>query len=52
MDLRLDTAFPPSMRGGASFSYVLNDQRHTSSKFSQMVVSVFLDINFLASQIR
>jgi hypothetical protein len=52
VDLRLDTAFPPNMRGGASFSYVLTDQRHTSSKFSQVIFSVFLDINFLASQIR
>lgn len=52
VDLRLDTAFPPNMRGGASFSYVLTDQRHTSSKFSQVILTVFLDINFLASQIR
>jgi hypothetical protein len=52
VDVRVDTAFPPNMRGGASFSYVLTDQRHTSSKFSQVILSVFLDINFLASQVR
>jgi hypothetical protein len=52
LDFRLDTAFPPSMRGGASFTYVLTEERHTSSKFSQMVFTVFLNINFLASQVR
>ncbi len=52
LDLRIDTAFPPSMRGGASFTYVLTEERHTSSEFSQMVLTVFLDINFLASQVR
>lgn len=51
-DVRVDTAFPPNMRGGASFSYILTDQRATSSKISQMIFSVFVDINFLASQIR
>ena len=52
LDFRLDTAFPPSMRGGASFTYVLTEERHTSSKFSQIVFTVFLNINFLASQVR
>jgi hypothetical protein len=52
VDVRMDTGFPPSMRGGASFSYVLTEERHTSSKFSQMVFTIFLDINFLASQVR
>jgi len=52
VDLQLDTAFPPNMRGGASFSYVLTDQRHTSTRFRQVVFTLFVDINFLASQIR
>ena len=52
VDIRLDTGFPPSMRGGASFSYVFNEQRHTSSRISQVVFSVFVDVNFLASQVR
>jgi hypothetical protein len=52
VDFRLDTAFPPSMRGGVSLSYVLTEELHTSSKFSQLVLTVFLDINFLASQVR
>ncbi|MEE8116825.1 MAG: hypothetical protein V3T28_06940, partial [Gemmatimonadales bacterium] len=52
VNIRLDTGFPPSMRGGASFSYVLTEERHTSSKVSQMVFTIFLDINFLASQVR
>ncbi len=52
LDVRVDTAFPPNLRGGASLSYVLNELRHVSSRFSQVIFTVFLDINFLASQIR
>ena len=52
IDIRLDTGFPPSIRGGASFSYLLREELHTSSKVSQMVFTVFMDINFLASQVR
>ena len=52
VDVRLNTAFPPNMRGGASFSYILTDQRHISSRFSQMVLTVFMEINFLDSRIR
>ncbi|MCZ6918860.1 MAG: cell surface protein SprA [Gemmatimonadetes bacterium] len=52
VNIRMDTGFPPSMRGGASFSYVLTEERHTASKVSQMVFTIFLDINFLASQVR
>lgn len=52
VDIRLDTGFPPNMRGGASFSYVLTDQRHTSNKFSQVIFTIFVDINFLSAQVR
>ena len=51
-DLRLDTAFPPNMRGGANFSYVLTEHRHSSNRFRELTFSVFVDINFQASQIR
>ena len=52
LDIRIDTGFPPSMRGGASFSYVFREELHTSTQFSQMIFTIFLDINFLASQVR
>ncbi len=52
VDFNMDTGFPPSMRGGVSFRYVLTDQRHTSSKFSQVILTVFVTINFLAGQER
>jgi hypothetical protein len=52
VDFNMDTGFPPSMRGGVSFRYVLTDQRHTSSKFSQLIFTVFVTINFLAGQAR
>jgi hypothetical protein len=52
VDLRLDTGFSPQVRGGASFSYVLTEQRQTSSRYSQLTVTVFAEIYFLSGQIR
>ena len=52
VDLRLDTGFSPEVTGGASFGYVLTDQRHTSTRFSQMIFTIFVEINFRAGQIR
>ena len=52
VDLRLDTGFSPQVRGGASFSYVLTEQRQTSARYSQLTVTVFAEIFFLSGQIR
>ncbi|NIN11438.1 MAG: cell surface protein SprA [Gemmatimonadales bacterium] len=51
-DFRMDTGLTDALRGGLTFSYVLTDQRHTSSKLSQIVFTVFADINFSAGQVR
>ncbi len=51
-DVRVDTGFTPTLRGGATFSYVLTDQRHLSSKLSQVVFTIFADINLFAGQLR
>jgi hypothetical protein len=52
VDLRLDTGVSESLRGGATFSYTLTDQRHTSNKLSQVVFGVYLDLRLSAGQIR
>jgi hypothetical protein len=52
LDLRIDTGLSAIVRGGASFSYVLSDQRHTSNKLSQVVFTIFADINLFAGQLR
>jgi hypothetical protein len=52
VDLRLDTGFSPQVRGGASFSYVLTEQRQTAARYSQLTVTVFAEIFFLSGQIR
>jgi hypothetical protein len=52
VDLRLDTGFSPQVRGGASFSYVLTEQRQTSARYSQLTVTVFAEIFFESGQIR
>jgi hypothetical protein len=52
VDVRMDTGLSPIVRGGASFSYVLSDQRHTSNKLSQLVFSIFADINLFAGRIQ
>jgi hypothetical protein len=51
-DMRLDTGFSPSVTGGASFGYVLTEQRHTATKLSQAIFTVFAEINFSAGQVR
>ncbi len=50
-DVRTDTGFSESVRGGLTFSYVLTDQRHTSQKLSQIVFTIFADINLFAGQL-
>jgi hypothetical protein len=51
-DLRLDTGFSPTVRGGLSFSYIVTDQRHTSQKLSQIVFTVFGDLTLTAGRLR
>jgi hypothetical protein len=51
-DIQLDTGLSEILRGGANFSYVLNDLRHTSDKLSQMTFRIFLDLRLFAGEIR
>ncbi len=50
LDVRMDTGVSPTVVGGLSFSYILTDQRHLSSRFSQYVFTVFAEINFLSGR--
>ncbi len=52
VDVRLDTGFSPAITGGASFGYVLTEQRNTATKLSQVIFTVFAEINFSAGQVR
>ncbi len=52
LDVRLDTGLSDVLRGGATFSYVLNDVRHTSNKLTQIVFSIYLDLVLFAGEIR
>ncbi|MFQ5549863.1 MAG: hypothetical protein ACE5FJ_01340, partial [Gemmatimonadales bacterium] len=52
VNVSMDTGLSSSVRGGATFTYLLTEQRHISSKFSQIIFSIFVQINFLAGQIR
>ncbi len=51
-DVRLDTGLSETLRGGATFSYVLNELRHTSEKLTQTVFSIYIDYRFFAGEIR
>jgi hypothetical protein len=51
-DIKLDTGFSPTITGGASFGYVLTEQRHTATRLSQVIFTVFAEINFSAGSIR
>jgi hypothetical protein len=51
-DVRMDTGFSSSVRGGLSFSYILTDQRHTSQRLSQIVFSIFGDLTLRAGRVQ
>lgn len=51
-DIKLDTGFSTSVSGGASFGYVLTEQRHTATRLSQLIFTGFVEINFQAGQVR
>jgi hypothetical protein len=51
-DLRMDTGFSSSVSAGLSLGYVLTEQRHTATRFSQIIATVFAEINFQAGQVR
>jgi hypothetical protein len=52
VDFRMDTGVSQSLRGGLTFSYVVNDQRHISQKLSQMIFSIYAEVNFRAGRLR
>jgi hypothetical protein len=52
LDLRMDTGLTSVVRGGATFSYVVTDQRHLSSRLSQLVFTIFADVNLFAGRLR
>jgi hypothetical protein len=52
IDMQMDTGLSEMLRGGAIFSYVLNDLRHTSDRLSQYTFRVFLDLRLFAGEIR
>jgi hypothetical protein len=52
LDLRMDTGLSSAVRGGMTFSYIVNDQRHLSQKLSQTVFSIFGELTLTAGQVR
>ena len=52
IDMQMDTGLSDTLRGGAIFSYVLTDLRHTSDRLSQYTFRVFLDLRLFAGEIR
>ncbi|GIW52663.1 MAG: hypothetical protein KatS3mg081_2018 [Gemmatimonadales bacterium] len=51
LDFRIDTGMAENVVGGASLSYIVTDQRHLASRFSQLVLTVFADINLVAGRV-
>jgi Motility related/secretion protein len=52
LDLQMETGFSSAVRGGASFSYVQQEQRYISQKTAQMTFTIFAEINFVSGQVR
>jgi hypothetical protein len=50
LDARLDTGLSQTVVGGASFSYILTDQQHLSSRITQYVFTIFAEINFVTGR--
>ena len=51
-NVRMTSGISSSLRAGLVFSYVMNDQRHTSQKITQIVFSIYGEVNFRAGQLR
>ncbi len=51
-DVRLDTGFSATVRGGLTFSYIRSEQRHLSQGLNQIVFTVFGELTLQAGQIR
>jgi hypothetical protein len=52
LDVRLDTGFSPTARGGLTFSYIRSEQQHLSQGLNQIVFTVFGELTLQAGQIR
>jgi hypothetical protein len=52
IDVRMDTGFSQSVRGGMTFSYILTDERHLSQKVSQTMFSIFGELNLMAGRVQ
>ncbi|MEE8116046.1 MAG: hypothetical protein V3T28_02960, partial [Gemmatimonadales bacterium] len=51
-DVRMDSGFSTQVRGGLSFSLVRTEQKHTSTKFSQIIFTIFAEVFFVSAQLR
>jgi len=51
-DVRMDTGFTQTFRGGLTVSYVTSDQRHTSTRLTQLVVTLFGEISLQAGRLQ
>ena len=52
IDLRMDTGFSSTVRGGLTFSLLQNEQRHLSTKTTQIILSVFAEVFFVSGELR
>ena len=47
-NLSMDTEMPPNVSAGLSFGYILTEDAHIDRKFSQVVITVAVTVNFQA----
>jgi hypothetical protein len=48
----MDTDLPPNVSAGFGISYIVTEDAHANRKFSQLVVTASVSINFSAGEIR
>jgi hypothetical protein len=50
--LTMDTDLPPNMSAGLQMAYILNDERQTSRRNSQLVITAFVQLQTSVGQVR
>lgn len=52
VDLRMDTGFSSTVRGGLNFTLLKTEQEHTNTATTQIIFTIFAEVFFVTGQLR
>ena len=52
IDLRMSTRLSRIVDGGLNFTYITTEQKHTATKFSQIIFTIFARVNLISGRLR